>query len=231
MEDVKMKTKQEMETTEKSILPLKLQLFAEETGNEGGEPGGNAGDNGDDKNPPPAKTFTQEELNAIAKREKEEGKKSILKELGFEDIKTVKDGLSKFKEWQDSQKTEAEKTAQTLKEKEDAITSANDKLALANAKLDAVKAGVNPKYVDDVVALAMIKISDEKPMETVLTEMKETYPNFFENVEENDDGSKGTGSKVAGKKGKIEIKGIGERLAKKGKVDDKDQKKSSYFSR
>lgn len=208
---------------------LKLQLFAEGDDPEGGsgkEGTGEAGDEGN-KGGKEEKKFTQAELNVIAKKEKEDGKKAILKELGFEDVKSVKDGLAELKKWQDSQKTEAEKNAAALKEKEEAATKAQKKLELAESKLSAIKAGVNPKYVDDVVALSMLKVTDDKDLKAVLEEMKKTYPNFFDDSAAGDDDDLGTGNKIGGKKGKIETKGIGERLAKKqGSVGTKE---NPYF--
>lgn len=207
------------ELTKRFVLPLKLQLFAEP--GEGGGEGGKVEEKKEDK------TFTQEELNSIAKKEKEEGKKAILKELGFEDVKTVKDGLAELKKWQETQKTEAEKAADILKEKEKVANEANGKLKVVQAKLDAIKGGVNPKFVDDVVALAMIKVSDDKDLNAVLEEMKKTYPNFFVESDEDDEGNKGTGNKINNKKKDFKVEGIGERLAKQGLQVSKE--KSSYF--
>lgn len=56
-----------------------------------------------------AKTFTQEEVNGLAAKEAKKAQEKIFKSLGFEDVKSAKDGLEQLKEWQDSQKTEAEK--------------------------------------------------------------------------------------------------------------------------
>jgi hypothetical protein len=214
---------------EKMLEKLRLQLFAE-GGNEGGagEEGGAGGAGEENKGSKEDKTFTQAELNAIAKKEKEAGKKAILKELGFEDIKSVKEGLEELRKWQDSQKTEAEKAAAALKAQEKAAAEAQKKLELAEAKLTAIKMGVNPAYVDDVVALSMLKVSDEKDLATVLEEMKKTYPNFFSEEEPGQE-DKGTGSKLGGKKGKVEVEGIGERLAKKQGAAIAAVKKNPYF--
>ena len=214
---------------EKILEKLKLQLFAEGGGEGGaGEEGGTGGAGEENKGGKEDKTFTQAELNAIAKKEKEDGKKAILKELGFEDVKSVKDGLAELKKWQDSQKTEAEKTAAALEAQEKLATAAQKKLELVEAKLSAIKTGVNPAFVDDVVALSMLKVSDEKDLATVLEEMKKTYPNFFSEEEPGKE-DKGTGSKLGGKKGKPEVEGIGERLAKKQGAAGAVVKKNPYF--
>jgi hypothetical protein len=222
-----MENLRKMLETRRMFAPLKLQLFAE--GGEGDGEGGD-GDKGDGDKNKETKTYTQEELNAIAKKEKESGKKAILKELGIEDVKSVKDSLAKLKEWQDSQKSDTEKAQAALAEKEKAADEASKKAALLEAKLDAIKAGVNPKFVDDAIVLAMTKITDNKDLAAVLEDMKKTYPNFFSETEEEDTkGASGTGSKVTGKKGKAEVVGIGERLAKKNQGTG--TAKSSYFTK
>ena len=78
------------------LLPLNLQFFAD--GSDEGNNGGNdsstpAGDNGDkkgneDQTKSGEKTFTQEQVTAMMAKEKNEGKRSILKSLGLISILT-----------------------------------------------------------------------------------------------------------------------------------------------
>jgi uncharacterized Ntn-hydrolase superfamily protein len=60
------------------------------------------------------KTFTQDEVNSIAAKEAKKAQEKFLKQLGFDDFKNAKDGFSKYKEWMDSQKLEAEKQSEQL---------------------------------------------------------------------------------------------------------------------
>ena len=65
--------------------------------------------------------------------------------------------------------------------------------------------GVQPKYVEDVVALALSKLTDDSDLKTIIGELKIKYPVWFEESEEDekDDkkkdkkvGQKGTGSSI-----------------------------------
>lgn len=103
-----------------TLRGIGLQFFAEGGGEgsgtgTGGAPGAGgtgAGDQGTgDKS---GKTFTQEEVNRLLKAEKESAKKGLLKELGVEDAKSAKEGLAKYKEIMDKDKSEADKAKESL---------------------------------------------------------------------------------------------------------------------
>ena len=57
----------------------------------------------------PPKTFTQEEVNRMMAREKNEGKKSVLRELGVEDVDSAKNSLAEYAKVLDAQKTDLQK--------------------------------------------------------------------------------------------------------------------------
>src|SRR5690606_28650957 len=107
------------------------------------------------------KLFTQEDVNRIAAREAKEAQEKLLRQLGIEDINCAKEGMQRYREWQESQKTEAEKQAeqlQKLQEQSQILAAENEQL---KAKLAAVQAGVNPNSIDDVVVLAKNYLSDD----------------------------------------------------------------------
>ncbi len=60
------------------------------------------------------KTFTQDEVTGLVAKESKKAQEKIFKSLGFEDIKSAKEGLQQLKEWKDSQKSEAEKQSEAL---------------------------------------------------------------------------------------------------------------------
>lgn len=128
--------------------------------------------------------FRQEDVNNIVAREAKKAQEKLLKELGIEDFNNAKEGLQKFKEWQESQKTEAEKQAERLQKLEtdfQAVTSENETL---KAQLSALKAGVNPESVGDVVVLAKTLVSDEVDMEQAIKLVIEKYPHFAQEPQE-----------------------------------------------
>lgn len=145
----------------------------------------------------PEKTFTQADVNRMMKAEKEKGRRSVLSDLGIEDVTNAKEALKAYQEYQNSQKTELQRATDELK-------AANDKAAIAEARAQkaeyCLKAianyGANSVSADDLISIAITKVSDEKDIEAVLKEMKENsaYSGFFVNAENNK--PKGTGSPI-----------------------------------
>lgn len=180
------------------FLRLDLQHFAEE--GEGGagatnnadpaaNPEGQQQGGQDPQNPSQEgeKLFTQEDVKRIASKEKKQGLENFLKELGFEDFENAKDGVQKYREWQESQKTEAQKQAERLQEYE----TQSQKLASENeslkAQMAAITAGVQSDAVQDVVTLAKPLVSDEVDMNAAIAKVLEKYPHFKGEAGEEDD--------------------------------------------
>lgn len=181
------------------------------------------------------KTFTQDYVNRLMTREKKQGANSVYNELGIKpgDKKSI-DAIKKFLE---SQKTDAEKEAERINMENSALAEANHKLALAEAKAEAMQLGVQAQFVDDAVTLALGKVANEDgtDIKTALGELKTKYPVWFENPsdEKNDKsktGQRGTGSSVkSGQKDKgDDNKNLGARLAANRKSSTS---KKSYWSK
>src|SRR5690554_5439248 len=137
----------------------------------------NPGAEPDGKQQAGGKLFTQEDVNRIAAREAKEAQEKLLKQLGIEDFESAKEGLQKFREWQEAQKTEAEKQAERLKKLEES----NQTL---KAQLAALEAGVNPDSVADVVILAKNMMSDDLDMKGAIQKVLEKYPHFKASAKE-----------------------------------------------
>lgn len=208
-----------------SLLPYNLQFFAEGDGTEGegaqgstdtSQDGGTdsgAAEGTGDQSQETGKTFTQDEVSKISAREKNQGKNSILKMFGCADEKTAKAEAEEFKKWRETQKTEEEKRAEAEKQLKDSAAESEKRAVAAENKLTALAAGVTNDSLDDALAIALLKVTEEKPLETVLAEMKKEprYSGFFGGSSSNG----GTGSSADHNKGGQGGKGnIGERLAK-----------------
>lgn len=183
-------------------LPYNLQLFAseEDTNQEEEEMQEDTDEKKDDnqEEEKEEKTFTQKQVNRMMAREKRQGKKAIMKELGIEGA--TKSEIEEFLKWKKEQKTEEEKqqeeVAKAAKEKSEA-----EKRALkAEIKAEALGAGVNKKYIDDVTTLVLSKVSEDVSVEDAVAEIKENYDVFFAAEEKEEDepaknkkGKKGTG--------------------------------------
>lgn len=209
-------------------------------GAEGTESGGSEdkGSDGKSGKESKGKTFTQDQVNKMMTREKNQGRNAAYKELGIDpkDTKMVK----MFKAFIESQKTDDQKAAEKESEDQAKITEAEQRALVAEAKAEAMMLGVKTQYVEDVVTLALAKMTEDSDIKTIIGEFKTKYPVWFGESEEEDKGDdkgkgktgqKGTGSSVKTsekeKKGK-ENKGLGARLAAQRKTSNK---KSSYWGK
>ncbi len=182
------------------------------------------------------KTFTQEQVNKMMTKEKNQGRNSVYKELGINPKDTK--AIAMVKALIDSQKSDEQKAAEKESENESKITEAEQRAAFAEAKAEAMMLGVKTQYVEDVVTLALAKMTEDADLKTIIGEFKTKYPVWFGDSEEDKKeekksktGQKGTGSSVKNtekaKKGE-ETKGLGARLAAQRKPS---AKKSSYWSK
>lgn len=208
-----------------------------ETGNEnnsGNENGGSKGNNGGGE-----KTFSQAEVSKMMAREKKQGANSVYNDLGINPAD--EETKNAIKEFLKSRKTDEQKAAEAIAAGNAKVAEATRRAEIAEAKAEAMKAGVQPQYVDDVVTLILAKTSDDEGVDiaTSLGEFKTKYPMWF-NKDDNGSsdegkggkknvGQKGTGSSVSsGKKDKAdEEKNLGARLAAKRKPS---ASKKSYWS-
>lgn len=167
-------------------LHMNLQFFAADTGAGGGneDPASDTtgteetGTGEPETKPEDEKAFTQKDVNSIAAKEARKAQEKLFKEVGIEDFENAKEGLQKFKEWQDSQKTEAEKQSEalnTLKQEKDTLAKERSQL---QSQISAMKAGVNGDSVEDVIALAERLVNDETTIDEAIQQVIKKYPHF-----------------------------------------------------
>ena len=157
-------------------------------------------------------TFSQADLNRIGAQEKANGKKAMLKELGFKDEGAAKEAIKKYNEWLASQQTEAEKAQAKINEAATAKAEAESRALIAEQKLDVIKQGGNAQFVDDILALVNVRVNDTTDFTKALEDVKKAHPSFFGESQSND---KGTGGGLNRKTTNQNTKnqGIGQRLA------------------
>lgn len=207
----------------------------DESGKSGDDKSGKGSDKGSKGGA--GKTFTQDQVNRMMTREKNQGRNAAYKELGIDpkDSKTV----AMFKAFVESQKTDEQKAAEKESENQTKMNEAEQRAQVAEAKAEAMMLGVKTQYVDDVVTLALAKMTEDSDLKTIIGEFKTKYPIWFgESSDDEDDknkdkgkgktGQRGTGSSVknSDKEKKGEEKGLGARLAAQRKSGGK---KSSYW--
>lgn len=195
--------------------------------------GGN--DKGSNKGGKSEKTFTQEQVSRMMAREKNQGRNAVYNELGI-DPKDTK-AVAQFKAFIESQKTEEQKAAEAESANKAKQAENERRVAVAEAKAEAMMMGVKSQYVEDAVTLVLARLSEDTDTKTLLGELKAKYPVWFGETEDEDDkgakgkvGQKGTGSSVkqaekGSKKGEAE-RSLGARLAAQRKSGTK---KSSYW--
>ena len=115
-----------------------------------------------------AKTFTQAELDAIVKQRLERAAKG----------QPSKEEMEALRKWQDSRKTAEQLSQEKISAAENGRADAEKKLAAAEAKCCAYSKGVTAEAVDDVIALAMAKVSDDMPIEKAIDAVISKYPSF-----------------------------------------------------
>lgn len=172
------------------------------------------------------KTYTQEEVNKMMADEKRQGKNSVLKALGLKTVDEGKAALTAAKVAADANKTEEQLAAETLNAAKSAQQKAENDLVEAQRTIAVMKAGFKPEYVDDVVAIASKKVTEDKDFSAVLEEMKTSHKFYLTEVKEQ---QQGTGTAASGfkKQANKEETSYGERLAKK---QIESQKKANEFN-
>lgn len=196
--------------------------------NKAGDKGSKSGD----------KTFTQAQVTRMMTKEKNQGRNAAYKELGIDpkDTKTV----AMFKAFVESQKTDEQKVAEKETENQSKVAEAENRALVAEAKAEAMMQGVKTQYVEDIVTLALSKLTDDSDIKTIIGEFKTKYPVWFGESDSDDDdgkankgkgktGQKGTGSSINNadkSKNGEEKKGLGARLAAQRKTGSK---KSTYW--
>lgn len=183
------------------------------------------------------KTFTQKQVNQMMAREKKQGRASVFQELGINpnDAKA----LAMIKALMDSTKTDEQKAQGQQAQADAKVAEAEQKAMVAEAKAEAMQFGAQAQYVDDVVTLAISKMSDNTDLKTILGELKTKYPVWFtEGDNDGDDkgagsqatGQRGTGSSIKGSdknKGTGATTGLGKRLAAQRRSSS--DKKNSFW--
>lgn len=133
------------------------------------------------------KTFTQEQVNGMLANEKRQGRNSVFNALGLNP--DDKDALKTAKEILDSHKTEAQRNSEALETEKTARSEAETRALNAERRLSVLIAGCKAEFVDEVMALASVKVSDSMDFEAALTAVKEKCPSFFADSKEGDDGT------------------------------------------
>lgn len=116
-----------------------------------------------------------------------------LKELGVEDGDTLKGIVTKAKEEEEKNKTDLERSNDTLTATTKELVAEREARIIAEAKLSAIQLGAKPEIVDDLVIIAKAKVTKDKDINAIIAEIKDSTSGkvYFSNEEENEE-KKGT---------------------------------------
>lgn len=259
---------------EKTMFPLNIQFFADDDGGDNAtsdddvtdeeldddDESDEDDDDEEDKLPKRKakkknRTFSQNDVKRISAREKRQGKKSVLSELGVDSVEDAKKIIDTFKKLMDVTQTDEQKYKNVSSKSKERIASAERRAQIAEARLTAVEMGVKPKFAKDIVAIAMAKVDDIDEIEDVIEEMSESeaYSGFFipsDDDEESEEYAeddllesvigkkkknakkKMTGSRVKHSNAftSMDAESIGKSIAEDISKRNKESKKSYYFS-
>lgn len=166
-------------------LPLNLQYFSEGGENPPATPpeGGDPSVTNPETTPPaqPPVTFTQEQVEEA----KQQQEAAFLKKLGVENLDQLKQSVKGWNEYQESQKTEQEKTNEKLTTFETQLKEKDESLFNLQAENAAIKSGITEeKNLNAVITLAKTKVSDDVDITKAIEMVVEEFPHFKGVVEE-----------------------------------------------
>lgn len=119
----------------------------------------------------------------------------FLKGLGIDDEVSLKDIVDKHKQDEESKKTDLEKKNDELSKTRTLLIEEREARIIAEAKLSAIQLGAKPELVDDLVIVAKSKVTKDKDISAVITEMKDSESGkiyFVEKEEESNNQNKKT---------------------------------------
>lgn len=116
-----------------------------------------------------------------------------LKELGVEDGDTLKGIVTKAKEEEEKNKTDLERSNDTLTATTKELAAEREARIMAEAKLSAIQLGAKPELVDDLVIIAKAKVTKDKDINAIIAEIKDSTRGkvYFSNEDE-EEKQKGT---------------------------------------
>lgn len=104
---------------------------------------------------------------------KEQAVKEYMKSLGIEDDEKLKGIVTKAKEDEEKNKTDLEKKDDVIKETTRQLVEEREARQTAEAKLVAIKLGAKPEAVDDLVVIAKSRVTKDKDINKVISEIKD----------------------------------------------------------
>ena len=142
------------------------------------------------------KMFSQAQVNHMMANEKKQGRAAAFNEMGINpNDPNAANMINMFKAFVSSMKTDEQKAQEQTAAQQIALAESQSKLQRAELKAEALQLGANPEFVDDIVTIAVSKMSDKTDAKTVIGELKTKYSVWFTPTVSEDNDDKGKGQK------------------------------------
>lgn len=147
-----------------------------------------------------ATTKTQQatQSNIDVDKVKSEAVSDLLKELGYEDVEALKTVTTKAKAEEDAKKSDLEKKDEALTAMTRQLATEREARIVAEAKNAAIKLGAKPELVDDLVIVAKSKVTKDKDINAVITEIKDSTVGDVYFVKDDNTNQTGAGTVTRG---------------------------------
>lgn len=147
-----------------------------------------------------ATTKTQQatQPNIDVDKVKSEAVSALLKELGYEDVEALKTVTTKAKAEEDAKKSDLEKKDEALTAMTRQLATEREARIVAEAKNAAIKLGAKPELVDDLVIVAKAKVTKDKDINAVITEIKDSTVGDVYFVKDDNTNQTGAGTVTRG---------------------------------
>ena len=140
--------------------------------------------------------FSQAQVNHMMANEKKQGRAAAFNEMGINpNDPNAANMINMFKAFVSSMKTDEQKAQEQTAAQQIALAESQSKLQRAELKAEALQLGANPEFVDDIVTIAVSKMSDKTDAKTVIGELKAKYSVWFTPTASEDNDDKGKGQK------------------------------------
>lgn len=144
------------------------------------------------------KTQQSTQSNIDVDKVKSEAVSDLLKELGYEDVEALKTVTTKAKAEEDAKKSDLEKKDEALTAMTRQLATEREARIVAEAKNAAIKLGAKPELVDDLVIVAKSKVTKDKDINAVITEIKDSTVGDVYFVKEDNTNPTGAGTVTRG---------------------------------
>lgn len=144
------------------------------------------------------KTQQSAQPNIDVDKVKSEAVSDLLKELGYEDVEALKTVTTKAKAEEDAKKSDLEKKDEALTAMTRQLATEREARIVAEAKNAAIKLGAKPELVDDLVIVAKSKVTKDKDINAVITEIKDSTVGDVYFVKEDNTNQTGAGTVTRG---------------------------------